>query len=60
MNKTKLLNCPFCGGEGYETYYQKYTGGPHIYIITCDKCEVRFDGYKLSKEEIIKRWNTRV
>ena len=39
---------------------KKYTGGPHIYIITCDKCEVRFDGYKLSKEEIIKRWNTRV
>lgn len=51
-NETKLLNCPFCGGEAIVS--QDSDG----YYVTCkNDCVVQMKSYL--EREAIKAWNTR-
>lgn len=51
-NETELLPCPFCGEKG-----RLYKISQYLYNAYCPGCDVGFSGG--SKEEIVKRWNTR-
>ena len=52
MSETKLLPCPFCGGE-----FQINVGGM-IYIPKCKKCGCTLAGCR-TEEEAIEEVNTR-
>ena len=64
MNETKLLRCPFCGGEAF-----LHTVEPHKHIIVdlpdygggafveCTNCSCAISGE--TAEEAAKAWNTR-
>lgn len=60
MPEEKLKPCPFCGGEAHIIHYQ-YAG----WCIDCLSCPVELyympaeDGSYWTKDETIKRWNTR-
>ena len=52
MNKeTKLLSCPFCGGESKHI--------PEDACIDCSKCMASIYYGQLPPEEGVKMWNTR-
>ena len=69
MIETKLLPCPFCGGEAFIAI-EKQCDGNVVYetkSVACSKCGVSTekiicDGYYYcyyTDEEAIKAWNTR-
>lgn len=62
MSETKLLNCPFCGGEARLQRRAK----KHGYYVVCKSCGCRtpyfqyqFDSNEKLREEAITAWNTR-
>ena len=57
-NETKLLSCPFCGGEaGIDS--DKIGKGKSLYYAYCKNDCITQYGYYSSKESAIKAWNTR-
>lgn len=53
---SKLLNCPFCGGEA------KYMEIKDFFIsrfVTCTKCGIETPRNCLNRKDAIKRWNRR-
>ena len=53
---SKLLNCPFCGGEA------KYMEIKDFFVsrfVTCAKCGIETPRNCLNREDTIKRWNRR-
>lgn len=53
---SKLLKCPFCGGEA------KYMEIKDFFIsrfVTCTKCGIETPRNCLNRKDAIKRWNTR-
>ena len=69
MKETKLLNCPFCGGEAVvEEHFKQWDGRYYeVTHISCRSCwcssktisEMECKDRKKRKEEAIKSWNTR-
>lgn len=54
MSETKLLNCPFCGGEAKTSFVFGRAG------IVCTNCDANIRMYlDASTEDAIKAWNTR-
>ena len=62
MSETKLLNCPFCGGEAELIgHYIKGVPNNFQYFVRCKKCKARpqlFYTFK-KKEKAVEVWNTR-
>lgn len=50
---TKLLPCPFCGGEPYKT-----PSGPAGFVIRCGSCSARTVS-DVGAETAEKEWNAR-
>ena len=53
MSDTKLLPCPFCGGNDISTF-----SGDGVFGVQCNTCMGSID-YCLTVDEAIKKWNTR-
>ena len=53
MAETKLLPCPFCGGEA--TTYVAYDDG---YYVCCDECGCGLPVY-ITEADAIEAWNKR-
>lgn len=51
--KNELKPCPFCGGEASLHIHDRYG-------VECDNCSMGLGCIKLTKEEAIQAWNTRV
>ena len=62
MSETKLLNCPFCGGEAEivvgKFEYERSPGVKYDYTARCKECASESDLF-YSEEEAINAWNTR-
>ncbi len=65
MSETKLLPCPFCGGEamfrpvGYTVDLHPYSRvNEECGDVECTKCHIRTP-FKVGKSEAVKSWNTR-
>ena len=52
MTETKLLPCPFCGGEA--TLYEQILEG---WFCCCTKCGVRY--VRMTEAEAVESWNKR-
>ncbi len=57
MSETKLLTCPFCGGEAKIATYD-FGYSIKEYWIYCHSCDCASGRYH-SKEQAIEAWNTR-
>ena len=58
MKETKLLNCPFCGGEA--EILEHDNGWAIWHCIICKNCKASQEWRKgYTKEEAIAAWNTR-
>jgi Lar family restriction alleviation protein len=53
MNETKLLPCPFCGGEA-----RRYTGNLDFHGVVCKKCGAKIYG-RATKASATIAWNRR-
>lgn len=49
----ELLPCPFCGGTANLHIHDRYG-------VECENCSMGLGCIKLTKEDAIKAWNTRV
>lgn len=60
MSETKLLHCPFCGGEAkvHSRCSYEETGGETMFFVRCNDCGSE-GSWNYSKEKSIKAWNTR-
>ena len=57
MSKTKLRECPFCGGEAK---YISFTQGLFVQrFVTCTKCGIETRRNYLNGAKAIEAWNTR-
>ena len=57
MAGTKLLPCPFCGGEAEMLTAESMNGG-YLFGIMCNDCRSRGDVYD-TEAEAIEAWNSR-
>lgn len=60
-NETKLLPCPFCGGEAYKKIsFPVDRDGleMNMFRVGCEPCEIEFS-YLWDEEKAIEAWNTR-
>lgn len=57
MSKTKLLNCPFCGGEADLSNSAVKKDDTWLWSIECVECGCFMDDE--SECHVINRWNTR-
>lgn len=57
MSKTKLLNCPFCGGEAKMQRIINLDDFDDFFIM-CEKCFSRTKKFKAERSAILV-WNTR-
>lgn len=59
-----LKPCPFCGGEAiirtYRTFIDEYHGIGTKYYVECSECLANRHLGKLTENEAIEAWNTRV
>lgn len=56
MSETKLLNCPFCGGEA--ELIKRKSNFPYIHGVWCIGCKCR-TSFEKSEEIAIEKWNNR-
>ena len=56
MSETKLLPCPFCGGEA--EMIKRKSNFPYIHGVWCIGCKCR-TSFEKSEEIAIEKWNTR-
>jgi Lar family restriction alleviation protein len=62
MSETKLLSCPFCGGEAELIgHYIKGVANNYQYFVRCKQCKARPQSFNTFKkpEKAIEVWNTR-
>ncbi len=72
MSDTRLLPCPFCGGEAMLVYYHEELGLVHVdseeeleddsisAFVHCFECSTEVFPYEAEKpKEVIEAWNTR-
>lgn len=63
MSRTKLLECPFCGGEAELIgHYIKGVANNYQYFVRCKTCKARPQSFRTfkKKECAIATWNTRI
>ena len=60
MKETKLLNCPFCGGEAEicDGCIEEFLKTEHMKYVQCNYCKASTKLY-FTEKEAIKSWNTR-
>jgi Lar family restriction alleviation protein len=60
-NESKLLNCPFCGGEAEicDGYIEEFLKTEYMKYVQCNYCKASTKLY-FTEKEAIKAWNTRV
>lgn len=59
MSKTKLLPCPFCGGEAEMVVAHHVFEKPCVVICKDKHCGVSKGNFSKTKEEAINAWNNR-
>lgn len=57
MSNSKLLLCPFCGGEA-ELYEQKHREYPSTYYVRCKGCRCKTIE-SMGVDIVIEAWNKR-
>lgn len=61
-SETKLLPCPFCGGEAQLVHWTNQLSWNANYGVKCTSCKILLDSahsYFHTEEEAINAWNRR-